>query len=84
MNKKGSANVLVSLMIGIVIFFLAINLAYPLSQVVKESRGETQMNCSNAITYQEKANCLAVDIFLPFFIGILMGVGGFYLSWRLL
>lgn len=84
MNKLGSANVLVSLMIGVVIFFLAINLAYPLSQVVTESRGDTQMNCSIATTYQEKANCTAVDIMLPFFIGTLLGIGGFYLSWRLL
>ena len=88
MNKRGNLSLFVILMIGVVCFFLAINLAYPFSQIIGIARAntnttagiETGLNCSTATTYQEKANCVAVDLFTPLFIGVIAGLGGMALA----
>lgn len=80
MNTIGGATIFVILMLGIVIIFLALNLAYPLNQVTTDSR--IQMNCSNStLEYQDKANCVAVDSFNFLLFGITLGLAG-YIMWR--
>jgi hypothetical protein len=87
MNNRGQT-IFFSLMIGIVLFFLGINLAHPLSDVIKDARTQTNssagvevaLNCSTATEYQDKANCVIVDLFLPLFIGTLFGLAGFILT----
>ena len=80
MNKRGSVTLFLSLMIGIVLFFLGLNLAKPLSDVVADARGTTQLNCTNAVEYQDKANCVMVDTLLPLFIGFLFALAWFVLQ----
>ena len=86
MNKRGSI-IFFSLMMAIVLLFLAINLASPLSEVIKDARAqtnstgiETALNCSTVTSYQDKANCVIVDIQLPLFIGVLIGLVGLILT----
>lgn len=78
LNKKGQV-IFISLMLGIVMFLLGLALAHPLNQVVSTSM--TQMNCTNSTaTYQEKANCVAVDTFNPLLVGTLFGIAGIILG----
>jgi len=81
MNKKGQT-IFFSLMIGVVLFFLGINLAKPLLDSFTEVR--TNMDCAVASTYQEKANCVIIDIMMPLFIGVLFGFAGFVIGGKLL
>jgi len=81
-NKKGQA-ALVGLMIGIAIFMLAMIFIAPLADVITEVRGTSQLDCSNTtISDGEKMTCLVVDLFLPYFIAIVIAVGGAYMSAR--
>ena len=81
MNKKGQV-LFYSIMIGVVLFFLGINLAKPLLDVFTDVR--TNLSCDVASTYQEKANCVIVDVMLPLFIGVLFGFAGMVIGGRLL
>jgi hypothetical protein len=83
MNKRGQT-ILVALMLGIVCFWLGLTLAYPFSQVVQDARAEGQLNCSTVTEYQDKANCVVVDIMLPLFVGTIFGIAGFFIGGRFL
>ena len=70
MNRGGQV-MLVGLMIGIIAFMAAMVFIDPIKDVVTESRGTTQLDCSNtSITDGNKMTCLIVDLMLPAFIGI--------------
>ena len=89
LNNKGQA-FFVSLMLAIVIFILALALAGPLKSFTDNARGpnnETNqgLDCTNSsITDFDKANCIATDMFLPYFIGFLIVLGGAVLAAKLL
>jgi len=83
-NKKGQVNIFISIMLGVVLFFLGLNLAQSLSQVVQDARAEGQLNCSTVTTYQDKANCVVVDSMLPLFVGTAFGIAGFLIGGRIL
>jgi len=91
MNRKGQTAILL-IMLGVVVLLLAIYLAPSLNEVTSGARNETfngglGLNCSGIIdsdagvgnistgTFQ-KANCLAVDLFTPYFIGSMIAIGG--------
>lgn len=81
-NKKGQA-ALVGLMIGIMVFMLAMIFIAPLADVITETRAVDQLDCSNgSITDGAKMTCLIVDLFLPYFIAIVIAIGGAYMSAR--
>jgi len=65
-------------MLSVVLLLLAINLASPFKQVNDDSL--SQLNCTTVTSYQDKANCVAVDMFLPLLIGTLLGICGILLS----
>jgi hypothetical protein len=83
-NKRGQT-IFLSLMIGVICFWLGLTLAHPMSQIVNDARnnGDTNLSCSTAVTYQEKANCVAVDTMLPLMIGTIFGIAGFFIGGRL-
>ena len=83
MNKKGST-ILISLMIGIICFLLGLALALPIKQVIDDSRAEGQLNCTTVTSYQDKANCYVVDMFLPLLVGTFFGIAGFFIGGRLI
>lgn len=78
MNKKAQGSLLVILMLGMVFFLLGLALSYPLNQVTSDSR--TQMNCSEVTAYQDKANCVVVDMFNPLLVGTILGLAGMILG----
>lgn len=95
LNNKGQA-FFVSLMLAIVVFILALALAGPLKSFTDNARGpnnETNqgLNCDNLPasndTYNQdfdRANCIATDMFLPYFIGFLIVLGGAVFAARLI
>jgi len=79
-NKKGQV-FLVGLMLGIVAFMAAMVFIDPLSDVINEARGTTQLDCSNSsISDGHKLTCLEVDILLPAFIGVVIALAGAYIT----
>ena len=78
LNKRGQT-LFVALMIGIVLVLLALAFAFPLNQVITNSR--VDLNCSNTtLTYQGDANCVAVDSLNWLWIGTLLGFAGIVLA----
>lgn len=74
MNNKGQA-----LLVGIMIFFMgvvtAIFLIEPLQDMITDSR--TVMSCGTSnLTTGVAATCLIVDLYLPYFIGVVLFAAG--------
>ena len=79
-NKKGQM-ALVGLMVGIMIFMLAMIFIDPIGDVIDEARGTDQLDCSNSsISDGYKATCLIVDLIMPYFIAVVLAVGGAWIS----
>ena len=82
MNNKGQA-AMVGLMIGVMVFMVAMLFIAPLADVIDEARAADQLDCSNAsISDGQKATCLVVDLILPYFIAVVLAVGAGYISAR--
>jgi len=80
MNKKGQAWAY-GFMLGIIIFVLALALAPAVAESTNAARndsvdGYTGMNCSSPRDNFVKATCIATDISLLYFIGILIFIAG--------
>lgn len=76
MNKIGST-LFVTLMLGVLCFFLGMALANPMKEVVEEATHTSFFNCSNStITNQDKSVCTQTDMYLPMFVGVIFGIGG--------
>jgi len=81
-NKKGQA-ALVGLMIGVMVFMLAMIFIAPIGDVIDEVRGGSQLDCDNAtISDGHKGTCLIVDLIMPYFIAIILAVAGGWISAR--
>lgn len=79
MRSKRGQVFLVGLMLGIVGFMAAMIFINPLTDVINEARGGDQLDCSNSsISDSQKGTCLIVDITLPAFIGVVVGLSGTY------
>lgn len=79
MNKKASV-LLYGLMLGIVIFVLALALAPSVSLFTNSVMNETSefggLNCSGTDNNFIKATCIATDLSLFYFIGSLILIAG--------
>jgi len=74
MNKKGFS-IIYGLMLGVVVFILALALAPGLKQVVTEQMNDIELNCSGATDYQTRSVCTSMDM-NNLYIILLMGIGG--------
>lgn len=84
LKKKGQV-MLVSLMIGVLIFMAGMIMIDPLKDVITEVRGSSQLDCLNAtISDGNKMSCLAVDLSLPYFIIVILGLVGAVVSAKLI
>ena len=89
MNNKGQV-VFLGFMLMIVIIILAMALAPAIKSVADDARAPTSntavgLDCANAsISDFDKGNCVLVDSFNPYFIGILIAIGGAIIGARLL
>ena len=80
MSKLGQT-AMIGLMIGIMIFMVAMIFIAPLSDVVTEARDASQLDCANAsISDGKKATCLIVDLILPYFIAVVIAVAGAFIG----
>ena len=83
-NKRGQV-VLVSLMIGIIVFMMAMIFINPITDVITEVRAADQLNCSSAtITDGSKMTCLIVDLILPYFIVTILGLAATIITAKLI
>lgn len=89
MNNKGQVMVF-AVMLGLVIIIVALALAPAVSQsttsAMNTSVGDTiGMDCNNdTISDFNKAACVAVDISLPYFVGVLLLIGGAVVTARII
>ena len=75
MNSRGTSAFFLFMMFVIVII-LALALALPLQQFSNDAQGVNGLDCGNATTYQDRANCTSTDSLPWFYILILLGLGG--------
>lgn len=74
MNKSGQA-LFLAIMLSVFFFMVAFVFIAPLSDTIDEARDNSQLDCSNSsISDGKKATCLIVDIYLPYFIGVVLAV----------
>ena len=78
MNSGGFSYIL-AFMMAVLFFFLGLALAYPTTEVVKESMYSNSFNCTNSTTTMQKAVCTQLDLFKPLLTGLLFGLAGFVL-----
>tara|TARA_Y100000310_G_scaffold319707_1_gene375306 strand:+ start:453 stop:716 length:264 start_codon:yes stop_codon:yes gene_type:complete len=80
MSKLGQT-AMIGLMIGIMIFMVAMIFIAPLSDVVTEARDASQLDCANvSISDGKKATCLIVDLILPYFIAVVIAIAGAFIG----
>lgn len=88
MKSKGQVAIFV-LMIFIVVIIMALALAPALKGIIDEARAPSSniqigLDCSNdSISDFDKANCVAVDLYQPYFIGFLIAMGGAIIGARI-
>lgn len=81
MNVNGQVQ-FVAIMLALVFIIMALSFAPVIKEFSDTARNSTTENsvgldCSNSsISDYDKANCIAVDSFNPYFIGILIFLGG--------
>ena len=82
MNKKGTT-IFFMLMVGIIFFLLGLALAAGLQDTTTDSL--SQLNCTSnyltndSVTDVNKANCTAMDMQMPLYVGVLFGLAGMIL-----
>jgi hypothetical protein len=80
MNKKGST-ILIMFMMGTLFFVVGLALAPALKTFLTETMNQTGIiSCPTATDQQTKSYCTAIDMMLPLFVGIALGMAGFFLS----
>ena len=66
---------MLGIMLAIFFFMVAFIFIAPLSDVIDETRQTSELDCSNStISDGKKATCLMVDIYLPYFIGVVLAI----------
>lgn len=71
-NKK-SQLLMISAMLGFIVFILAVQLITPIKTFVDSARGAAGLDCTAAdITVGTRATCVIVDWMLPGFVGALI------------
>jgi len=80
-NKAQTA--MIGLMIGIMIFMVAMIFIQPLGDVIDEVQNASQLDCLNvSISDNKKATCLIVELTMPYFIAVVIAVAGAYIGAR--
>lgn len=81
MDKRASM-VLVNIMIAVTVIITAIIFIDPLKDI--NDIGRTDLNCSSAsgLTTGERMTCIVIDVNMPLFVGIVIGVGLAYIGAR--
>jgi len=74
-NDTRGLSLIFGLMVGVVVFLLALALAPSLKSVTDEQRESPLLNCSTTSDSQIKAICTSIDL-QNLFIAILVGIGG--------
>ena len=77
LNKK-SQSMLVGLMIFFFVFIVAIILIPPLKEAIGIGRNELGCQYDN-LTTGESATCLVIDLYLPYFIAVVLAGSSVYL-----
>jgi len=82
MNKAGQAT-LVGLMVFVFVFIAAVALIPSLKTVIDDARSTTHLDCDNtSISLGQQATCLVVDIYMFYFMGVVIFGAGSYLIFR--
>ena len=74
MNKRGQV-VFIMLMLGVVLFVLALAFAPALINTIDESLDDPMLNCSTTTDDQTKAVCTSMEM-NKLYIGIIFGLAG--------
>lgn len=75
MNKKGQV-ALFGVMVAVFLFFAAVALIPAIKDNIVIARDATHLDCDNtSISTGQKATCLIVDLYLPYYIGVAIAVG---------
>lgn len=83
MNNRGQV-IFYGLMLGVVIFILAMGLAEPIKTQVESTMSADNLDCANtSISNFDKATCLAVDLTLFQFVGGLIFIAGAIVTARI-
>lgn len=83
-SKKGQVMVL-GIMLAVMAFLCALIFIPALKQGIDTARDANHLDCSNgSISIGDSGTCIAVDFFLPFFIGAVLLVGISYIGAQLM
>ena len=75
MNKKAQA-VVVGLMIAVFVFLATVAMMKPLKDNIVIARNSDNLDCANeSISMGVAATCLIVDLYLPYFVGVVLASG---------
>ena len=82
MDIRGSVYFVI-LMLFVLFVFFAVGIAPALIQFSGEAR--TNLDCSNtSISYYDKSSCLLIDVIPPYFVGVILALGGALLGLKYL
>lgn len=74
-NRKGGAEIFYLFMLAVILFFLGLALAGPITEITIEQRAN--LDCGNSsISGTQRAVCDQVDLYAPFFIGGIFAIAG--------
>ena len=80
MKSKKAQYALVGLMSAIMLILFAFQLITPIKDQVTIARSAAYLDCTNSsITTGDKMTCIAIDLYLPYFIIVALAVAGGYL-----
>jgi len=85
MNKKAQF-IVVSIMVAVIIFIMAMILIEPVKESIDIARNDTALNCSSTVAYDgiaqvtTKATCAVLDVGMFYFISICIAVGLAFVS----
>ena len=75
MNNKGQL-MMVGLMIAVFVFITAVVFMTPIKDMIEMNRNASNLDCANtSITTGTKLTCIIVDLYLPYFIGVVIFAG---------
>lgn len=83
MNKRGTS-LMVVLMFAVLLYFFGLAIGSPLNSVVQNAR--TSMACSTNfanLDFGTQATCTMTDLYSPFFVAIIFGLGGVLIGVKL-
>lgn len=82
-RDKHSQTFLVGVMISVMLFIVAVIFIQPIKEVVEDARGPDLLDCTNSsISTGTRMTCILVDIYLFYFVGMVISLGLSYLLFR--